>query len=29
KHLEDKLKSTKARRKARMVLSDEEEDLVS
>ncbi|GKG18077.1 hypothetical protein Tco_0372375, partial [Tanacetum coccineum] len=29
KHLEDKLRSTKARRKARIVLSDEEEDLVS
>ncbi|GJW84372.1 hypothetical protein Tco_0157517 [Tanacetum coccineum] len=29
KHLQDKLKSTKVRRKARIVLSDEEEDLVS
>ncbi|GKA32850.1 hypothetical protein Tco_0719217, partial [Tanacetum coccineum] len=29
KHLEDKLKSTTARRKARMVISDEEEDFVS
>ncbi|GJT42672.1 putative ribonuclease H-like domain-containing protein [Tanacetum coccineum] len=29
KHLEDKLKSTKTRRKARIVLLDEEEDLVS
>ncbi|GJT01170.1 hypothetical protein Tco_0822339 [Tanacetum coccineum] len=29
KHLEDKLKSTTERRKARMVISDEEEDLVS
>ncbi|GKE66297.1 hypothetical protein Tco_1520458, partial [Tanacetum coccineum] len=27
--LEDKLKSTTARRKARMVISDEEEDFVS
>ncbi|GKE82273.1 hypothetical protein Tco_1552273, partial [Tanacetum coccineum] len=29
KHLEAKLKSTKERRKARMVISDDEEDLVS
>ncbi|GJR96278.1 hypothetical protein Tco_0268452 [Tanacetum coccineum] len=29
KHLEDKLKSTTTRRKARMVISDEEEDFVS
>ncbi|GKF09274.1 putative ribonuclease H-like domain-containing protein [Tanacetum coccineum] len=29
KHLEAKLKSTKTRRKARMVLSDDEEDLVT
>ncbi|GJU88210.1 putative ribonuclease H-like domain-containing protein [Tanacetum coccineum] len=29
KHLEDKLKSTKVRRKARIVLSEEEEELVS
>ncbi|GKC66503.1 hypothetical protein Tco_1099101, partial [Tanacetum coccineum] len=29
KHLEDKLKSTTERRKARMVISDDEEDLVS
>ncbi|GKD93728.1 hypothetical protein Tco_1373565, partial [Tanacetum coccineum] len=28
KHLEDRLKSTKARRKAKLVISDEEEDLV-